>query len=238
MTQELQTEVLELTAPDLFRRMNSNNDPEGWGYGPGQPYTEADVVELEQQNEEIVIDMLTPNYQRLIRTLNYHGEVIVRYATQGQTTAKLGLTPIVDGTLKVYVNYPKAPQPWITPTRDDYKLMDSEFTYDATTNVLTLATPLDQGNWVYATYDHKAGRKLRMLRRLALDLCVVQLARDSHGDTENYQMYQDINTEVFSMMKKMRERGEARVAIDLFDRLDLVIQTRQISNNISWGLGF
>lgn len=232
MTTPLKTETFEITVAQFIQRINPNDDPEGFVCGSNASYTEAELVELLQTYEDTVLSLMPEPYRRMSRSTQYHGEVLTRRAKAGQTTLTPSLLPLAEGTVKIYVNYPKD-QPWVSDERDYYALDDDKFSANYTTGVITIPS-LVKDDWVYASYDHKAGSKLRLFKRLALDLAIVQVSRDAHLDMENYQMYQDMESNVFSIFKKMKEKGDARLGIDLFDRVPTVVPLRSPAMTISW----
>jgi hypothetical protein len=177
--------------------------------------------------------MLPEGYRRMSRSTHYHGEVLTTRAKQGQTTLTPKLLPLVEGTVKVYVNFGASEVPWIGLERELHALEDDEYSVDYTTGVITIPT-LVKDDMVYATYDHGAAKNLRMLKRLALDLAIVQVARDTHADMENYQIYTDMENNVYSTFKKFREKGDARIGIDMFDRIQTVVPLRSPGMMVQW----
>jgi len=229
---ELKTETLQLTAANLKLRLNSADEAEGWQFGENENYTETDSVELLQEKEDTCLSMLPEGYRRMSRSTLYHGECLARRAKKNQTTFTPKLLPLVEGTVNLYVNFPQD-VPWISSERDDYRLEDSKFSVNWTSGLITIPS-ITENDRIYTTYEHGAGKTLRMLKRLALDLAIVQIARDEHIDVENYDIFKDLENNVYSTFKKFREKGDARIGIDMFDRMDLVRPLRDPGVRISW----
>jgi len=81
---------------------------------------------------------------------------------------------MVADSLLLFKNYSTTTRPWISRRRSDAMTI-SDYTLDATTGIITLATPLSEGDSVIGAYKHRAGRKFASVRQLVLKAVRLEL---------------------------------------------------------------
>jgi hypothetical protein len=114
--------------------------------------SEQAIEEAIARNARQVASALTPNVYKQMTEPEL--ELVVRRATAGQTTAQLGLKPIVAGSLRMWIVYQGAIiDPRIIP-RPIPGIGECSFSVNVTTGAVTAISPaLQADDQVYASYQ-------------------------------------------------------------------------------------
>lgn len=162
-----------LTATDIQKKIQPLNGE--WTFQIGTPgdLSAADCEAIIAIQEDRVLSALPDKHRKLMRRVD--GEVLTRYATAGQATLKTGLTPVVVGSLALYVDFPEA-LAW-ADRNPSHALELAAFSLNSASGIITLVTPLKEGQRVAAEYEHGAASKNLWLRELVVTYSAVEIAR-------------------------------------------------------------
>lgn len=193
---------------------------------------------------EYIESRLPERYRQLLRHVD--GEIIVKYASSGQTTATLGLSGATN--LKLFKNYPAG---FLSSNADislpgsdrevGYRLWSdrnvsyelSSTLYSNSSGTITFSPALTEGDTIIAEYDHTAASSNNLLRLLVLQLAQVEFARDLHYiQAEEFRdVYEPILSDVHRNLGRMyNPPDQGRLGIRQFDQLVLVEETRGRNN--------
>ena len=190
--------------------------------GGASGQTKIEAV-LDRTTREVAA-ALTPDAYRQMTQVN--AELVVRYATAGQTTATLGLLPAIAGTLHVW-RYPmlgadaadifsrQSDQYWVDwygkpPQLGVGEVPSANVSLVAATGVITLpAGTLSLGDRLYASYDvdvDSASFSMPSLRDIVLLGAAAECGRwlFSQG-TQEWSLVEDFRTRYVAMITAMRE---------------------------------
>ncbi len=233
----LTTPVFGLTADDIRIKLNPLNQPYGFQYGASLDVTEAECLNVNMVAESIVLSRIPERYRELCRRVD--GEILTEYAVPNTTTYQLGLYPATQ--LIIYRNYPAdmawsartyanrtvSPEAWsgsTTLTATD--IYGTTWTFTPATGALTCSQALNQGDTLIVEYNHTSGAALRQLRHIALGLAAAEWGKRLPSTDANYARYASWETQCYSDLKRMREKGDGKLSIDELDSLNLVHETR------------
>lgn len=217
---------LGVTYTDIRKKLNPGNDPSGF-LGSASGVSSDDVTTSILEAEEILLARLPQRYVALLNKVD--GEYLFGGADSPggakgdgtETTATLGLFPA--SNLKLYRNFSGN---WSERQPVHRMTVTTDYTFVAETGVITLTAALVQGDTLIAEYDHTALSKCNALRGLLKNLVAAEWARRLYPDDEQFERYTEWETQAYSDLKRMRATGDDRVGILMFDRLDLVHETR------------
>lgn len=173
-----------------------------------------------EDKETYVASRIPEKYRRLLRRVP--GEKIIESASGTETTAQLSLYPVTE--LRLYRNWHCTGRPWSDRRHSDALVEGTDYTLDPETGLITLLFQIREDDSLWADYRHEY--PCRLLRAIALNLSACELARRLQFPTEQFEKYQDWETQGYSDLKRMTEVGEGRLCIDEFDKLELVVETR------------
>lgn len=233
------TELLQLTAAMLKKKINPLNESGLWGYG--DDFSESDVDQILAEQEDLFVSSIPERYRSRLRRIE--GEKIVVDATNGQATANLGLVPAVTGTVELYLNwgqgssynsaaYPTAgggERPYSTRQRIE-QMQATAYTVSAETGLVTFTPTLSAGFTVFADYNHEAAYKWKAARYIVLTKAAIVVQRDFPTSADSYErvrtLLQDMAEDLKLAMNDLWGADGRFAGIDLIDKLILVEETR------------
>lgn len=187
----------------------------------------ADCLEIVEIMEDRLFGYLPDRYRVLLNKVD--GEVLTEYSTEGQTALQASLYPITEGTLKLYVDYPR--DRWIVRNEDvEATQNDYDFTVNNSTGAITItSTPsgssLEEGQKVLAEYSHTAAStQFPFLKDIVVTWTVIELSRRfSFFKNENFPVdrFEEWEADRNRYLNEMRrqERG-----IEALDNINLVYE--------------
>jgi hypothetical protein len=218
-----------ITPQDLLSKLVPAPGSESFAFsiGPNGPpendLSNAAALAIIEEQEAIVESYLRHKYQRLLRRVE--GEIAVRFAFEGQATCRATLTPIT--SIEVYKNWPRT-RAW-ADRRPGEAMDPSEYSVNFSTGVITFAQALSENDQIYLDYYHEGASKLVDLRHLVLSLAAVEVARrfSYFRSAEGFDRFEGWQS---SSAGHLRDLGRTDGAqIGLFDRIDLVNETKNLS---------
>jgi hypothetical protein len=238
----LPTDVLQITPANIKEKKNPTDEAGlfRYGTGSGYPVTEAYVLDRAKEQEDLFLSSIPEKYRRALREIE--GEIIVRYATDGQTTAQLGLFPVTSGTVELYLNFGKGtvagadytyPASGVGATPYSGRIgsptlmtLNTDYTVNTTTGAVTFLTALGAGDTVHADYAHTAAYKWLGGRFIVIARTAINLFRDFPFESEASETYDAMEEEVATHITNMWGAAGQFMGIDLIDRLKLAVETR------------
>jgi hypothetical protein len=235
--------LLGLEAADVAERLNLL-DAGGLFRVGDDAVEEGTVLRALAQNVDLVVSSVPEHYRRILRSVQ--GERVVAAAVAGQSEAWLFGGPRVeelqrglpDGAqvlnVRLFHNWNRAGggaagfgiggrRPYAERLPSD-RVAAGRYTVDGATGKITLVGwTLGDGDTLHADYDHTAASRCEVLRKIALDLTVAQLRADMPHATERWV---DLETEGRAAKAQLMSLMDSVVGIDLFDQLDLEVETR------------
>lgn len=245
------TEILQIAATDTMLQLNGLQDIGLPLIGTNYGASEVVVDSFNKRAEAVVLSTIPEMYRQMTREVR--GEIVVEMAYDGQTQFVLGLTPIVDGSVALYVDFGKPassggggtslPAVNIVSTsgagygsrgstpytfRQIYdRLPTDKYEVDYETGTVTLIDgyTLRGGQKVYADYGHRGMHKCHNLRDIAIRLAAANFGSSLSGISESAREYlMSLEQTAMNQLYAIL-RGEG--GIDLLDQLKLVDETRQ-----------
>lgn len=206
--------LFQIEPAELQMKLSPRNGGYSFLIGDEGDLTEAEVLSILNTAEDRALTRLSPRYRRLLRRVE--AEFIVRHAEAGQTTFQTGLAPI--SNLKLYKNYGFIRRGW-NARRPSDELSPSVYSVNLTTGVVTLATPLQDGETILGEYDHQAAGQILVLRDAVLTLAAVEISRRLRfTSADGVEVFSDWETSAFADLT----RGQS---YDLLDNLELAFET-------------
>ncbi len=202
-----------ITAADIQAKLAPVNEDEVFAIGAGRDLEEAACLEIVEEWEDIVLGRLRDRYRQLCRRVD--GEILIRQAVGGETSATVALRPITAGTLKLWKNFPSS-RMW--EARDGSLAMaEADYCYNATTGVITLVSALVAGDTLWGEYDHGAASQLKGLRDIIKTLVAIEISRrfDFFREGDRPAFWGEWEASAYANLNRTQ-------AIDLFDRIELV----------------
>lgn len=231
--------IFQISAADMKTKLNPLSLPNLFGYGGTGQLTEAAVDEIIAEQEDEIADMLPEKYRKLLR--HVEGERIVADATAGQTTANLGLFPATSGSLVLYKDFggqsamPQGGGP-IGSTAYQYRnrsqamTVTTDYSINYTTGAIVLVTALSAGQRIFGDYEHAAAYKCKSLRFVVKNMAAAEIGRElpfnSDQREEAFAKFDQWEQRANRVLEKMWGVDGVFKGIDLFDKLDLVEETR------------
>lgn len=218
-----------ITAADVQRKIAPKGTAEGFRIGAGLDMSEEDCLAVIEAKEAEVVAQMRERDRDLLRAVD--GELAVAYATAGQVMVRATLTPILAGTLKVYVNLARA---WVDRRPTDV-LAEAGYSVNLTTGVITLGTALEEGDQVALEYEHGWATKELHLKDLATTLAAVEIVR-RYGvrEAEGFDRFEQWRQEAQAALDRMR--GNERAVVPGLERVPVVgakVRKRGVPN--IWG---
>jgi hypothetical protein len=209
-----------LLPSDLQAKVQPSSDEQSWKIGSGHDLSDAGAQSILDVAADRVLMRLPHRYRQLCRRVD--GEILTQRAKGGETTFALGIFPVVAGTLKLWKNFPTSGM-WTG--RDPRLAMDSGFSVNTSTGLVTLSTALVAGDSLYAEYDHTGASSLLALRDMALTLAAVEVARRFafFRDGEGFERFDNWERGVYLDLERM-------TCIDALDRIQLVREDTEPDN--------
>jgi hypothetical protein len=213
----------------------------------------SSIVASHANRAEAVVASGVPEiYRELLREVR--GEIVVQEATAGQVTLQLGLYPVVEGSLVLYVDFGKGSRASSVNSAGDLagvtllngaspnngqagytayryrtindRLATTQYSLAKTTGVVTLINDfkLGLGQTVHADYKHTALTRCYNLRDIAVKMAAASLGKS----------LPDIASQAWDNLERMESRADAmlssimegRAGVDLLDNLKLADETR------------
>ena len=223
-----------ITADDLSKKLVPANlataNPNGFvSIGASGDLTEAEALAIIYEMEAIVLGRLDRRYQELIEECP--GEILCKNAYDGQTTVTCKLTPITNGTLRVFKNIDIGR--WEERNNDDALTEDDDYTVNLTTGVITFTEALVAGDRIYADYSHTAASThLLGLRYVVITLAAVEVWRrlKFHRDDFDDAFFTDWENSAYQTLNRWKGNR-------VFDNVDLVYETNDdFTGILNYGL--
>lgn len=244
------TNLLEITTDDVESELNPMGLSLLTQIGEGG-ISEAKAMDVIERKVALVLSSVPETYRRCFRRID--GEKVVRDASAGQRTFRLGLYPVVEGSVQLFVDYfqntrsvavnvggldglainsstgarnPDFGQPGDRPYRSRCRqdaLPSSAYTVDWETGEVTLATGLTINSTVHADYEHTAMGRCHMLRDIALALIVAKMREILLVPGGASDEIEREERRATAILMSIQE-GTA--GIDFFDELQLETETR------------
>lgn len=211
--------ILNVLPTDVKKRLNPTNAP-GRFLGQDSTVNVADVQDSCDEWAETVLSRIPAMYLGFSERSD-KGEILVQSASGGETSVKLGLTPVVPGTVRIYVNLPV---PWYSRQAS---LALSGCTVDETTGIVTLPAPLRLDDTVVGEYHHTAMSECSLLRRITVDLAATEWARRLYPDDRQFDRYLEWEKSAWFDLARMKSKDGERMGIRMFDRLQLLDETKE-----------
>lgn len=223
------TPVFGLTADELQSKIAPHGGAFRFtiGSGSSDSMTEDEADEILMMAEEQVLDRLDHRYRDLLSAVD--GEYVVLSASGGETEVVLGLKPVVDGSVKIYVNYFDENRGW-NRRNSTHALPVSDYSVNTTTGVVTLGTPLSEDDTVIAEYEHTAGHGMRGLRENVKAIAAAEVARrQAYFQTaEGWDRFDAWETSAWQNVNRM-------AGIGVIDKLKLVEETENPFSGLMGG---
>jgi hypothetical protein len=241
------TPILKITDTDVVTELNALGDI-GLPRSGGQFGIAKNVImSFALRGESITLSNIPEMYRQMTREVR--GEIVVESAYGGQNSLSLGLSPVVENSVALYVDFGEPSYrgntssigainivtdsggfgsngrtPYTFRTWAD-RLPQDNYAVDLETGVVTLNEALKVGSKVYADYKHEGMHKCANLRDIAIQIAAARLAQSLATLTEQSA----------ALLRNMKEDAEASLmslmsgtgGIDLLDNLKLVDETRQ-----------
>jgi hypothetical protein len=221
MPDPITTEVLALTAADLQAYVQPCNESSTFLIGEDGEMSEAEAIGFLKMAEDMVLSRVPNRYRQLMRRVD--GEVLVRRARGGETSASTGLAPV--SGLELWKNWSAGR--WDDREPEEALVSGVDYTIDEATGVVTLTTALERGDRLWAAYDHAAGARFPMLRDVALRIAAGRIAstRRFFVSADGSEPFERMESGAYLDLQNM-------VGVDALDRLELVGHETERDN---WG---
>jgi hypothetical protein len=223
---------LDLSTEDVAKFLNPTNNANRFIIGEDEGQIPAATVETHLAwADDYVISRLPEKYRRHVEEVL--GEIIVPFATAGQATAKLGLLPLTEDSVRLYLNWPATIN---YSNRSPSEAMSADaYSVNLTTGAVALATPLSRGDIVIADYGHSAFKDCLYLRKIALLFVQAQLVRDLGAFADRESRAEGIERQAYTDLDRLKT-GQA--GIQMIDRLKLMAEyeTRNDSGVVEFGV--
>lgn len=192
----------------------------------GADLSAAECERIIATMEDRVVSQLPTRYQALMTAVD--GELAVRCAAEGQTTFTASLRPLVAGSLRVYVNYPKT-RAWSERELGDWAEPEAAFTVNNSTGLVTMAEPLKFQDRVAIAYQHQAAAGFLWLKDCALSFVCVEIARRFafFSSADGFNQFQQWETTAVGFLRDMGKTQ--RPGVPGLDAIELVTETRRRS---------
>jgi hypothetical protein len=217
-----------ITPQDLLNKVVPVSAGESFSIGEAGPPTNdlsnALALEIIEAAEAEVESYLRHKYQRLLRRVE--GEIAVRRAFEGQTTCQATLTPCT--SMAVYKNFPRS-RAWGDRRPGEALVSGVDYSVVLATGVVTFAEGLKESDQVWLDYEHAGASKLLDLRKLALDLAAVEVARRFayFRSAEGFDRFEGWQTSAAGHLRDLGRTDGAQIG--LMDRIELVNETKNLS---------
>lgn len=154
------------------------------------------------ETERLIFSILPDEIQRKLTRIE--GEVLIRKARDGDSTATLGITDSPTSLL-LYKN----PTGRLRDLDDNDEMPTAEYSHDGS-GVITFSPALTRGDMILATYDH-AKTSFDLLMDLLLDITAhkCSLLQSQDGDTAYAEVTRENREFAFGLLKALsNENGE------------------------------
>ena len=189
------------------------------GNGADDSLTAAALESIVLDVEAQVVSYLRDRYQVLMDQVP--GEVVVEEAVEGQVAFVLGLTPVVAGSVKLWVNPRGA---W--RERRDLDALVNGFTLNVATGEVVLDVGLRRGDRVVAVYRHGFAPQVRALKALVVQMVAVEISRRFayFRSADGFDRFEGWQSSAAGYLRDLSKQGAP--AIPAFDQLKLVDASR------------
>lgn len=217
-----------ITPQDLLAKLVPVTDSASFSIGAAGPPTndlsDALALEIIEAAEAEVESYLRHKYQRLLRRVE--GEVAVRFAYEGQTTCQATLVPVT--WLRVFKNFPRS-RAWGDRRPGEALVEGTDYSVVLATGVVTFVEALKENDRVWLDYEHAGAGKLLDLRKLALDLAAVEVARRFayFRSADGFDRFEQWQTSAAGHLRDLT--GTNGPGVPLLDKIELVNETRNLS---------
>lgn len=218
-----------LTPDDLLAKLVPAPGSESFSFSigadgpPSQDLSNAAALAIIEEQEALVESYMRHKYQRLLRRVE--GEIAVRFAYEGQTTCRATLSPVT--SVAVYKNFPRS-RAW-GDRRPSEAMGSAEYSLNGSTGEITFTEALRENDRVWLDYEHTGASKLVDLRHLVLSLAAVEVARRFayFRSADGFDRFEGWQSSAAGHLRDLGRTDGAQIA--LFDRIDLVNETRNLS---------
>jgi hypothetical protein len=201
---------LGLGPTDIRKKLNAKNEPFGFLGAQDKIATTGDVLETIEEKEERALGRL--NARHFEMTTYISGEMLTKAAKGTETAFTVGLFPA--SNLQLYLDYQGI---YAERTPCDTLDEDVHYTFNGTTGLITLTTPIRRGANLIAEYDHQALSKCLLLRDIVKDLVAVEWARRLYPDDESFARYLEWERQAYSDLARLRKKDGEKLGIKMFD---------------------
>ena len=233
------TPLFGLTAEHIKTRANPLNDPNLMQYDDDSTaITSAELYDQALESEQMVASFLPEKYRALLRSVT--GEIVVADAVEGQTLFRLSLRPVLAADNPdagasgpaFYLDFGRLGSashgvPLYRARAREDRMPATAYTLVPATGVVTLATPLAQGQTIHADYRHGHAPLIKSLAGIIRDHAVASL----------FVRYPSLNDKGVEAADRMERSVKTRIdsffgidgtvsGIDVFDEIRLIDETR------------
>jgi len=215
----MRSNTFNIGAADLQRKLYPVGGVHSFsiGDGAGDQLATADMVEIVNAQQHRVASMLPRKYRVALERVD--GEALSRGAVEGETDFTLGLFPA--SNLRLWKDMPLRQWPTRRAHMDDYLLEAADYTFDGATGAIVLAEPLEEGDFLFAEYDHTAAPDMLFIRDIVATFSANEIAMAFAFATDDAQ-YERFDKWVSDAIGHLNQIYKGLRGIPEIDDLDLL----------------